>query len=341
MNGTAENYILELENIEESSKEESNQIITFKEPAWMRSGYLFRLNNNYYFSVILGKFQGDIDGVDEILIKQLSDPNVQFNALKNRQLTWSNGIVPYELDDAFSLGEVRLLQRAFRTYRRCYSQVGKTGGKQELSLGQGCLFNETIIHELMHSLGFWHEHSRADRDNHIIIRWENILPGLDSQFDIVSLFKLVLIKINIFFYVSSAIQDTLDEPYDYKSIMHYGSSAFSKNGRNTLEAVIDEFTNIIGTSFELSELDISKIMKLYRCKQKSTNFIKKRKINKNILTNLFSTKEIPQLNNYEENIENKKKLKRKNNNYLINKLLKEEEKQINNNEENYLFKEGK
>ncbi|CAK5044745.1 unnamed protein product [Meloidogyne enterolobii] len=254
---------------ENLTKEESNnnKILTFKEePAWLRSG--------------------DIDGVDELLLKQLSDPNIQFNALKNHQLIWPNGVVPYELDEAFSISEVKLLQKAFRIYRRrtfgcihfkprnfendylnivrgngCYSQVGKTGGKQELSLGQGCLFNETIIHELMHSLGFWHEHSRADRDNHIIIRWENILPGLDSQFDI--------------------------------------------------------FTNIIGTSFELSELDIEKIMKLYNCnKQKKGNsnyLIKKRKIN----------------TNYQENIENKfkKKLRKKlkeekeNNNYL----LKEEE----------------
>nr|CAD2126993.1 unnamed protein product [Meloidogyne enterolobii] len=194
---------------ENLTKEElnNNKILTLKEePAWLRSG----------------KFQGDIDGVDELLLKQLSDPNIQFNALKNHQLIWSNGVVPYELDEAFSISEVKLLQKAFRIYRRrtfgcihfkprnfendylnivrgngCYSQVGKTGGKQELSLGQGCLFNETIIHELMHSLGFWHEHSRADRDNHIIIRWENILPGLDSQFDIVSILRFFLI---IFFF---------------------------------------------------------------------------------------------------------------------------------------------
>jgi astacin len=121
--------------------------------------------------------------------------------------------------------------------------------------------------ELMHSLGFWHEHSRADRDEHIIIRWENILPGMDSQFDV----------------VSSAIQDSQGEPYDYRwmngikfqtnsssnrSIMHYGSSAFSRNGRNTLEAVVDEYTNVIGTALDLSELDIVKIMKLYRCRRR-------------------------------------------------------------------------
>lgn len=142
---------------------------------------------------------------------------------------------------------------------RCYSQVGKTGGKQEISLGRGCLFNETIIHELMHSIGFWHEHSRSgdisiyeifcwlietlDRNEHIIIRWENIAPGMDSQFDI----------------VSPAIQDTLGEPYDYRSIMHYGSSAFSRNGRNTIEAVKDQYTGIIGITTDLSELDVAKV----------------------------------------------------------------------------------
>uniref|UniRef100_A0A914I3Z5 Metalloendopeptidase n=1 Tax=Globodera rostochiensis TaxID=31243 RepID=A0A914I3Z5_GLORO len=247
-----------------------------KEPAWLRSG----------------KFQGDIDGVDEHLLRQLQDPTIQFNALRNRQLIWPRGVIPYELDLAFSLSEARLLQRVFRTYRRrtfgcirfrprrsgeadylnivkgigCYSQVGKTGGKQELSLGRGCLFNETITHELMHSLGFWHEHSRADRDEHIMIRWANILPGMLYCFNIVLMDCLTGMD-SQFDIVSSAIQDTLGEPYDYRSIMHYGSSAFSRNGRNTLEAVVDEFTNIIGTVMELSEMDVAKIMKLYRCRR--------------------------------------------------------------------------
>ncbi|PIO68377.1 astacin [Teladorsagia circumcincta] len=173
-----------------------------------------------------GKFQGDIAGIDAALLQE-PDGMVFYNALKNKQLAWKDGIIPYEMDPAFC---------------KCYSQVGRTGGKQEISLGRGCLFHEIIVHELMHSVGFWHEHSRADRDDHIHIRWDNILPGMKSQFD----------------KISAALQDTQGEKYDYRSIMHYDSTAFSRNGKNTIETVVDGFTDVIGSSVDLSELDIVK-----------------------------------------------------------------------------------
>ena len=105
----------------------------------------------------------------------------------------------------------------------------------------------------MHSLGFWHEHSRIDRDEHIKIKWENILPGMKSQFDI----------------ISGALQDTLGENYDYRSIMHYDSTAFSRNGQNTIETAINGFTNVIGTATDLSDMDVIKINKLYKCYKKN------------------------------------------------------------------------
>ncbi|CAJ0580246.1 unnamed protein product, partial [Mesorhabditis spiculigera] len=217
-----------------------------------------------------GKYQGDIDVNPQLI--QSAQGQVFYNALKNKQLRWPEGVIPYVMDTAFLPNEARTIERAFNSYHRatcirfeprdgegdylnivkgygCYSQVGRTGGKQEISLGRGCLFHEIIVHELMHSVGFWHEHSRADRDDHIKIVWDNILPGMKSQFD----------------KVAASLQDLQGEKYDYLSIMHYDSTAFSRNGKNTIETVEDGFTEMIGSANDLSKNDVIKINKLYQC----------------------------------------------------------------------------
>ncbi|KAG8239540.1 hypothetical protein J437_LFUL019141 [Ladona fulva] len=50
-------------------------------------------------------------------------------------------------------------------------------GKQNLSLDDGCVQKGVIIHELLHAVGFWHEQSRADRNDHVTILWRNIQSG--------------------------------------------------------------------------------------------------------------------------------------------------------------------
>ena len=68
----------------------------------------------------------------------------------------------------------------------------------------------TIQHEFLHALGFKHEQTRADRDDHINVFFENILPDFASNY--------AKIEINEW--------EDVGSPYDFTSVMHYGSDFF-------------------------------------------------------------------------------------------------------------------
>lgn len=61
---------------------------------------------------------------------------------------------------------------------RCCSFVGKRGnGPQAISIGKNCDKFGIVVHELGHVVGFWHEHTRPDRDNHVQIVRDHIIVG--------------------------------------------------------------------------------------------------------------------------------------------------------------------
>ncbi|OZC12701.1 shTK domain protein [Onchocerca flexuosa] len=209
-------------------------------------------------------------------VPQLEMLAIQHNAVRQKTLLWPNGRVPYVISPAYSNNSKLIIMEAFKEYRRltcvrfvpkklfdfnyiyiapndgCYSMIGNNGGRQEVSLGDGCLKKGVVIHELMHALGFFHEQNRADRDLYVNILWENIKPSLVEQFD----------------KYSAAIIDDLGSPYDYDSVMHYSARAFSKNGKPTiLPKSIDKIIKI-GQRRGLSPIDVWKINKLYNCNKK-------------------------------------------------------------------------
>lgn len=59
----------------------------------------------------------------------------------------------------------------------CYADFARVGGRQQVSLADECIDYATIIHELMHVIGFIHEHQRDDRDQFVRIVWRNVIDG--------------------------------------------------------------------------------------------------------------------------------------------------------------------
>ncbi len=65
----------------------------------------------------------------------------------------------------------------------------------QLSIGTGCDSTGTVLHEILHALGFWHEQSRPDRDNHLVIVFDNVLPG-EIREENIELSFLLYLQIN-------------------------------------------------------------------------------------------------------------------------------------------------
>jgi hypothetical protein len=125
----------------------------------------------------------------------------------------------------------------------CSSYVGMLGyGSQSISVGGYCSTGN-MIHEIGHAWGLWHEHTREDRDQHVIVNWNNISSAQSYNF-------------------SQNISNGDDiGGYDYNSVMHYNATAFSVNGLPTLETIPAGIS--IGQRAALSTGDIAAIHLLY------------------------------------------------------------------------------
>ena len=69
--------------------------------------------------------------------------------------------------------------------------------------------------------------------------------------------------------------DLLKIPYDFDSIMHYGRKSFSKNGKDTIRAIINP-NRPLGQRDGFTNLDVHEINALYDCAGKRTCFGKEK-----------------------------------------------------------------
>ncbi|MBK8805263.1 MAG: VCBS repeat-containing protein [Bacteroidales bacterium] len=197
-------------------------------------------------------FEGDI-----ILgtVEEMEDPSFKSAVITGKDRHWRGGIIPFviasghpkkaDIESAIKYindnTDANLIARTNQAdYIEiingdgCWSYIGRQGGKQQISIG-ACSWGSTV-HEISHAIGLYHEQSRADRDNFVTINTANIEAGKEHNFE--------------------KYTTGLDlGAYDFGSIMHYGATAFSKNGKPTIVSKVAGQT--FGQRTQFSTLDIN------------------------------------------------------------------------------------
>ncbi len=123
-----------------------------------------------------------------------------------------------------------------------FSSIGRAGGKQIIGGAANCTV-ATLLHEMGHATGMWHEQARPDRDSYVTINIHNMVTTAYSnseiQFDDMQLMGL----------------------YDWSSLMEYFPANFSKDGSTVIETIPAgmPLSNYVGYSAG----DVDAIKRLY------------------------------------------------------------------------------
>ncbi len=199
-------------------------------------------------------------------------------------MNWTNGRVPYVFNDDVAADKRLVFQRSARAWQRFgnlrfvpttqniihqspdgdfllvqtndlrfldwvkdvnYAWIGRSGGMQPMSIHNW--WDETVVHELGHTLGFVHEQMRLDRDNFV-----------QMNYDLINGFTTINFN--------KEPHSTNLTAYDYDSIMHYHSEAFRdswKTGNTVVATAVPEKTHTIGRNAEFpphpEEYDIDSV----------------------------------------------------------------------------------
>ncbi|KAH9514855.1 Dorsal-ventral patterning tolloid-like protein 1 [Bulinus truncatus] len=215
----------------------------------------------------------------EILKTKQNTSRQKRAATAHKNKLWDHGVLPYVIEPIFSRKLKDVMRLAMDVWEDatclvfkekepgdkdyliftkntcgCCAVVGKQGnGGQNISIGKNCDKIGIVMHELGHAIGFWREHTRPDRDEYVDILIANIEQDKRNNFDIMAQSEI----------------NSLTEPYDFESIMHYSKNQFAYlPNKSTIIARLKPGTNIrpsIGQRGLLSRGDIRQTKRLYNC----------------------------------------------------------------------------
>ena len=100
-----------------------------------------------------------------------------------------------------------------------------------------------IIHELGHIIGFYHEHTRIDRDKHVVVDFNKIDDDVSEQYEL----------------MNNPQTGYYGVEYDLFSIMHYSGD----NG--TIVSIDPKLSFLMGQRIGLSFLDTKLANFAYKC----------------------------------------------------------------------------
>ena len=232
------------------------------------------LNNGTYAQKTPGGYvlEGDII-LSEAQIKSLTEPVSRGGYISDINKRWPYGLIYYTVANDFAkLAELNAAIEHYNQYTHIRfvpknsssndyiefvnhptstnSSYGMVGGKQYINVA-GWAQTHSIAHEMGHAIGLIHEQSRHDRDNYIVVHWDNIKNDKRHNFD-----KMTSANSGV---------STVTTNYDYESLMHYPSIVTDNNfAINTELPVMTKINGgHIGINYQLSKEDIVTINNLY------------------------------------------------------------------------------
>ncbi|MGA8151752.1 MAG: choice-of-anchor D domain-containing protein [Terriglobales bacterium] len=164
-----------------------------------------KVSNKYQIPYVIADGTGNLSNLNSAITKF----NKTFSNIRLVARTTESDYVNFYFDPNDNSGE-------------CEAIVGRAGGEQPVG-GAGGSFNPctvaTILHEMGHTVGLWHEHSRPDRNSYVSVNYDNLIKGSISNFNQI---------------YDNAQEATL---FDYASIMEYPAFSFSRNGGPAIESI--------------------------------------------------------------------------------------------------------